>query len=124
MSSTHDHSEHAHHPSDPTLYRTPADAMAAPREKLAYVALLDPDAIAVVDVDPASATYTQVVGKWSAPNQSTPDEFHHYGWNICSSALGGDHHHEGAMERRYLVVPGLRSSRIYILVTGPDPRKP
>jgi selenium-binding protein 1 len=123
----HDHSSHdhsAHHHSDPTLYRTPSDAMSAPREQLAYVALLDPDAIAVVDVDPASRTYTQVVGKWSAPKQSSPDEFHHYGWNICSSALGGDHHHEGAMERRYLVVPGLRSSRIYILDTGPDPRNP
>ena len=88
----HDHSAHAHH-SDPTLYRTPRDAMSAPREKLAYVALLDPDAIAVVDVDPASRTYSEVVGKWSAPKQKSPDEFHHYGWNICSSALVGDHNH-------------------------------
>jgi selenium-binding protein 1 len=37
---------------DTTLYRTPRDAMEAPPERLAYVALLDPDAIAVVDVDP------------------------------------------------------------------------
>jgi selenium-binding protein 1 len=118
----HAHAAHAH--SDPTLYRTPADAMAAPREKLGYVALLDPDAIAVVDLDPNSATYSKVVGKWSAPKQKAPDEFHHFGWNICSSALGGNHHHEGAMERRYLVVPGLRSSRIYILDTGPEPRNP
>ena len=28
------------------------------------------------------------------------------------------------MERRYLVVPGLRSSRIHILDTKPDPRNP
>jgi len=28
------------------------------------------------------------------------------------------------MERRCLVVPGLRSSRIHILDTKPDPRKP
>jgi selenium-binding protein 1 len=28
------------------------------------------------------------------------------------------------MERRYLVVPGMRSSRIHILDTKPDPRKP
>jgi selenium-binding protein 1 len=28
------------------------------------------------------------------------------------------------MERRYLVVPGMRSSRIHILDTRPDPRKP
>ncbi len=28
------------------------------------------------------------------------------------------------MERRYLIVPGLRSSRIHILDTWPDPRNP
>jgi selenium-binding protein 1 len=130
MTSAHEHHDHAghhhagHHHADRTLYRSPAEAMAAPREMLGYVALLDPDAIAVVDLEPSSPTYSQVVGKWSAPVQKSPDEFHHYGWNICSSALGGEHNHEGAMERRFLVVPGLRSSRIYILVTGPDPQKP
>lgn len=108
----------------PTLYRTPRDAMAAPAETLAYVALLDPDAIAVIDVDPRSDAYGTEVGRWDAPAQDEPDEFHHYGWNICSSALGGDHHHDGAMERRYLVVPGIRSSRVYVLDTGPDPRHP
>jgi len=115
---------HAESPSDPTLYRSPPDAMAAPAEKLAYVALLDPDAIAVVDVDPDSASYASVVGQWDAPAQAEPDEFHHYGWNICSSALGADHHHHGDMARRYLVVPGLRSSRIYVLDTAADPRNP
>jgi len=124
MSAAHAHHEHAGHHVDPTLYRTPADAMAAPREKFGYVALIDPDAIAVVGLDPASPMYSKVVGRWSAPKQSAPDEFHHYGWNICSSALGDDHHHDGAMERRYLIVPGLRSSRIYILDVGPDPRNP
>lgn len=120
---THDQAAHGAG-TDPTLYRSPAAAMAAPKEQLAYVALLDPDAIAVVDVAQGSPTYGQVVGKWEPPAQSSPDEFHHYGWNICSSALGGDHHHHGTMERRYLVVPGLRSSRIYILDTAPDPRQP
>jgi selenium-binding protein 1 len=109
---------------DTTLYRTPRDAMEAPPERLAYVALLDPDAIAVVDVDPDSDTYGTVVGQWDAPAHDSPDEFHHYGWNICSSALGDDHQHDGAMERRYLVVPGIRSSRVYVLDTGPDPRRP
>ena len=28
------------------------------------------------------------------------------------------------MERRYLVVPGIHSSRIHILDTKPDPRQP
>jgi selenium-binding protein 1 len=109
---------------DPTLYRSPTAAMQAPRERLGYVALLDPDAMAVVDLDPQSPTYASVVGRWDAPAQASPEEFHHFGWNICSSALGSDHHHDGAMERRFLVVPGLRSSRIYVLDTGADPRAP
>ena len=51
------------------------------------------------------------------------DELHHFGWNACSSCLcpNAPHPH---MERRYLVVPGLRSSRIHILDTKPDPRNP
>jgi len=51
------------------------------------------------------------------------DELHHFGWNACSSALCpyAPHPH---VERRYLVVPGLRSSKIYILDTKPDPRNP
>src|SRR5260370_18257647 len=51
------------------------------------------------------------------------DEMHHFGWNACSSCLcpNAPHPH---VERRYLVVPGLRSSRIHILDTKPDGRKP
>ena len=49
------------------------------------------------------------------------DELHHFGWNACSSCLcpNAPHPH---VERRYLVVPGLRSSRIHILDTKPDPQ--
>ena len=53
----------------------------------------------------------------------TGDEFHHFGWNACSSALSpldGD----PFLERRYLIVPGMRSSRIYIVDTKPDPTRP
>src|SRR5947199_159935 len=51
------------------------------------------------------------------------DELHHFGWNACSSALCpyAPHPH---VERRYLVVPGIRSSRIHIIDTKPDPRNP
>jgi selenium-binding protein 1 len=47
---------------------------------------------------------------------------HHFGWNACSTALCpyAPHPH---LERRYLVVPGLRSSRIHIVDTKPDPTK-
>ena len=111
---------------DPTFYPSPRMAMKAPPEKLAYVAAFDParkkpDAIAVVDVDPQSKSYASIVGSVEMPTAG--DELHHFGWNACSSCLcpNAPHPH---VERRYLVVPGLRSSRIHILDTKPDPRKP
>jgi selenium-binding protein 1 len=115
---------------DPTFYRTPAAAAAAPPETLAYVAAFDPsgkrpDAMSVVDVDPPSGSYGKVVGWAELPTAG--NELHHFGWNACSSALCHEHagHAEhGRLERRYLVVPGLRSSRTYILDTKPDPRSP
>ncbi|GII91468.1 selenium-binding protein [Sinosporangium siamense] len=104
---------------DPTFYPTPRDAAAAPAEKLAYVAAFDrsasrPDAIAVLDTDPDSPAYGTVVGWTDLP--FVGDELHHFGWNACSSALcpNAPHPH---VERRYLIVPGLRSSRIYVLDT-------
>jgi len=73
--------EHEHQGAT-TLYRTPLEAMEAPPEKLAYVALLDPDAIVVIDVDAGSPSYGHEVGRWEPPAQDPPDEFHHYRWNI------------------------------------------
>jgi selenium-binding protein 1 len=101
-------------------------AMQAPPESLAYVAMLEPtrqkpDALAVVDVDPGSPTYARIVGQVEMPG--TGDELHHFGWNACSSCLCpyAPHPH---VERRYLVVPGLRSSRVHIVDTRPDPKSP
>ncbi|TMJ09820.1 MAG: selenium-binding protein [Bacillati bacterium ANGP1] len=51
------------------------------------------------------------------------DELHHFGWNACSSMLCPNAAHPH-VERRYLVVPGLRSSRVYIIDTKPDPTRP
>ena len=98
--------------------------MQAPAEKHAFVAMLNPthagrpDALGVVDVDPASTTYGKLVGQLDMPNAG--DELHHFGWNACSSCLCpyAPHPH---MERRYLIVPGIRSSRIHIIDTKPDP---
>ena len=111
---------------DPTFYPSPRDAAAAPPERLAYVAAFarpadKPDALAVVDVDPASAGYGSVTGFTELPG--TGDELHHFGWNMCSSALCpyAPHPHT---ERRYLVVPGIRSSRLYILDTKEQPGSP
>src|SRR6476660_2092763 len=112
---------------DPTFYPSPRLAMQAPAERLAYVAGLNPprstlnDAILVIDIDPPSPRYGQRVGQVVLPYAG--DELHHFGWNACSSALCpyAPHPH---IERRYLVVPGIRSSRIYILDIKPDPLNP
>ena len=111
---------------DPTFYPSPSQAIAAPPETLAYVVTLEPtrtrpDALVVVDVDPESKSFAKVVSRLEMPN--TGDELHHFGWNACSSALcpANPHPH---MERRYLIVPGLRSSRIHIIDTKPDPARP
>ena len=101
--------------------------MQARPETLAYMALINPtrqgkpDAIGVVDLDPASKSYGRLVGQTDMPN--TGDELHHFGWNACSACLCpyAPHPH---MERRYLIVPGINSSRIHILDTKPDPRQP
>jgi selenium-binding protein 1 len=102
-------------------------AMQAPPEKLAYVAMLNangnkrPDALGVVDLDPGSSGYSRIVGHLDMPNVG--DELHHFGWNACSACLCpyAPHPH---VERRYLIVPGINSSRIHIVDTKPDPRKP
>jgi len=117
---------------DPTFYPSPQMAMEAPREQLAYVAVLNPtgigssgngrpDALAVMDVNPQSSNYGQVVSRVEMLHPG--DELHHFGWNACSAALcpWAPHPH---VERRYLLVPGLRSSRMYIIDTQPDPAKP
>src|SRR5712671_601413 len=112
---------------DPTFYPSPTMAMQAPPEKLAYVAIVSPkkngraDALGVVDVESGSSGYGNLVGQLDMPTPG--DELHHFGWNACSSCLCpySPHPH---MQRRYLIVPGLRSSRIHILDTKPDPRKP
>ena len=67
-----------------------SQAMKAPPEELAYVVILNPDgngrpdALAVMDVDPGSTTYQQVVGRVEL---GMGDEVHHFGWNACSAAL-------------------------------------
>ena len=111
---------------DKTFYPSPEMAMQAAPEKLAYVALLNPDPashdeLAVVDVNASSRSYGETLGRVDMPGVG--DELHHFGWNACSSCLCpySPHPH---MERRYLVVPGMRSSRIHILDTKPNPKQP
>ncbi|MBY8846756.1 selenium-binding family protein [Streptomyces sp. SP2-10] len=119
----HPHGHDGHQ--DPTLYRTPADAVAAPGEELAYVVGFDPagtrpDALFTVGTDPGSAAYGRVIAHAEVPGVG--NELHHFGWNACSSALAHAGHHHAA--RRYLIVPGLRSSRLHVFDTVPDPARP
>jgi selenium-binding protein 1 len=114
---------------DPTFYPSPRSAAAAPAEELAYVVTLNvgangnqrPDALNVVDVNPTSGSNGSRVGRLEMPNVG--DELHHFGWNACSSALcpWAPHPH---VERRYFLVPGLRSSRIHVVDVKDDPVNP
>ncbi|MCH2165905.1 MAG: selenium-binding family protein [Marinovum sp.] len=101
---------------DPTFYPSAKDAMDAPAETVAFTLMLSPDfsqpdGLAVVDVNPESDKYGDILHKVFVPHKG--DEFHHFGWNACSSALSPLTGH-AFLERRYLIVPGIRSSRIYI----------
>ncbi|HEX8918856.1 MAG TPA: selenium-binding protein SBP56-related protein [Chloroflexota bacterium] len=117
-------SEHSHNGGGPG-YASPQDAVQnAPREEFVYVAGLyrgtgvnEPDFLAVVDVHPESDRYGQIIHRTSAPNVG--DEFHHYGWQACSSAHSCNH-----ISRDHLLVPGMHSSRIHIMNVSADPRKP
>jgi selenium-binding protein 1 len=97
---------------DPSFYPSPRMAAKAPRETLAYVAAFDPDrkkpdAIAVVDVDPQSSSYSRIVGQVEMPN--TGDELHHFGWNACSSCLCPNMPHPHVERRCPIKCPVTRS---------------
>ena len=72
---------------DPTFYPSPAMAMQAPPEELAYVAIINskgdnrPVAIGVVGINAASRTYSKLVRRLDLPNIG--DELHHFVWNAC-----------------------------------------
>jgi methanethiol oxidase len=97
-------------------FATPGDARKSPPETLAYVVATysgtdvgKPDYLATIDVDPKSKSYGQVIHRLSMPTAG--DELHHFGWNACASC-------HGKRARRYLVIPGLLSSRIHIVDTA------
>jgi selenium-binding protein 1 len=97
--------------------------MLAPPETLAYVPAIyvgtgvkKPDYLATIDVDLKSSGFGKVIHRLPMPNVG--DELHHFGWNACSSCHG-----DPDKPRRYLVLPGLRSSRIHIVDVA-SPREP
>lgn len=105
-------------------YASPLEAMKGPVEKLLYVTAIytgtgrgKPDYLATIDVDPKSPTYSKVVHR--LPVTHLGDELHHTGWNACSSCHG-----DPSAQRRYLILPSLMSSRIYVLDMGKNERAP
>lgn len=106
----------AQQPGADRVFSSPTEAGKSQREKLAYVVatyagtdVKQPDYLATIDVDPDSKTYSQIVHRLKMPNVG--DELHHFGWNACASC-------EGRCERRYLIIPGLQSSRIHVVDTN------
>jgi methanethiol oxidase len=100
-----------------SVYASPAEAIQGPAEEFLYLACLHegtaverPDFLAVVDAEAG-----RIVHELPMPNVG--DELHHFGWNRCSSACHGP-------DRSHLIVPGFRSSRVYIVDVASDPRRP
>ena len=114
---------HENHASCGPGYASPEEAMKAEPEKVLYAIALyegtgieEPDYLATVDVDPSSPTYSKVINR--TPMPQVGDELHHFGWNACSSC-----YEDESKSRRFLVLPGVVSSRIHILDTS-DERAP
>eukprot|EP00249_Psilotum_nudum_P022921 c28692_g1_i1 orf=445-1923(-) len=105
-------------------YATPLEAMAGPRETILYVTTIytgtgieKPDYLATIDVDPLSPSYSKVVHR--LPVNHLNDELHHSGWNACSSCHGDNN-----VQRQFLILPSLVSTRIYVVDTLENPREP
>lgn len=105
-------------------YASPQDAIKAPAEEVVYTVCIytgtgieKPDYLATIDVKEGSDTYGQVISRCEMP--TIGDELHHMGWNACSSC-----NQDGTMSRKYLIIPGVRTSNFYIVDTATDPRNP
>lgn len=112
-----EHQDHATPAFCQGTYSSPEQAMRSARETLVYLPAIytgtgigKPDYLCTVDVNPQSGTYGKVVHRLEMPHVG--DELHHFGWNACSSCYG-----DPTRSRRYLVLPGLSSSRIHIIDT-------
>ena len=104
-------------------YASPLAAMKGPRETLIYVPALytntsfkHPDYLATVCIDPHSPDFCKVIHRLPMPYLN--DELHHTGWNTCSSC-----HNDSSKKRKYLILPTMLSSRIYVVDTS-NPTEP
>ena len=100
-------------------YKSPSEATKGPRETILYVTCIQPNAtqkqkpdyLAVVDVNPNSKDYCKIIHHEKALNIG--DEFHHMGWNSCSSCFD-----DPSKVRNKLILPCLVSDRIYVFDTS------
>jgi selenium-binding protein 1 len=112
---------------DGAPHATPSVGVDAPPEELAYVALgsvdpkARPDALGVIDTNPSSSRYGQLIARVEFPHGD--NGLYHVGWRGAGSHVGSSAPNATA-EGRYLVIPCMRSSRVYVLDTQPDPRCP
>ncbi|NWR65262.1 SBP1 oxidase, partial [Bucorvus abyssinicus] len=95
-----------------------------PREEVAYVTCTyretcidQPDFLATVDLNPRSPCYGQVIHRLPMPNLR--DELHCSGWSAAGTCCDG-----GPTRRTKLILPGLISSRIYVVDVGSQCRAP
>lgn len=93
-----------------------------PKEKLIYVPTIpldenQPDYLVTINVDPDSADYCKIIHRLNFPNKN--DEIHHSGWNSCSSC-----YNDPSKKRSYLILPCLKSGRVYVCDTSTDPLAP
>lgn len=65
------------------------------------------DIVAVVDVNPSSNNYCQVIKEIDI---GIGEEVHHSGWNACASCFGCQ-----GVKRKYLVVPAFTSGNIHFI---------
>nr|XP_013798541.1 PREDICTED: selenium-binding protein 1-like [Apteryx mantelli mantelli] len=95
-----------------------------PREELAYVTCTyretgidQPDFLATIDLNPRSPHYCQVIHRLPMPNLK--DELYFSGWNAGSTCFDNI-----TTRRNKLILPGLISSRIYVVDVGTQCRAP
>jgi methanethiol oxidase len=88
-----------------------------PREKILYVVAVQPnledsqgDYLSTVDVDPESETFCQVIHRSYAGRKG--QEFHHIGWNACSSCHFIDSSCTSLPTRDKLILPCLISDAV------------
>lgn len=87
-----------------------------PKEKILYVVTVQPnlddengDYLSTVDVDPESATFCQVIHRSYAGRKG--QEFHHIGWNTCSSCHSSKSPYS-CIKRDKLILPCLMSDAV------------